>query len=264
MRRTKFVLIVFIIVICFLGYLSWSDCKRTSEKEDAMNLPNAGFTDNRYYGDNLSDTDGNRAFPWGIEIWADAKGEGYELPESYFDNGQVQLIGHGTTYITVLAIPNPSDKPLVTAGLSYTQSFEVKLDNVQGNGVRVIHQWFDSNGPVHKIIGTDYRTFETGTSDWHTISLTKIAPSGAVTGDIIIELWGTGTVYIRNPKYHVTSIWDVMSQVTVRDIAVGLIAGFITVMLIADIISLVSFAVESLRGRHSKSSKRANHKPYSD
>jgi len=256
-------IILSIILIAIFVFLLIAS-KKVSEKQDAMNLPNAGFIDIRHYGDNLSDSNGNRAFPWGIEIWADAKGEGYELPESYFDNGQVQLIGHGTTYITVLAIPNPSDKPLVTAGLSYTQSFEVKLDNVQGNGVRVIHQWFDSNGPVHKIIGTDYGTFETGTSDWHTISLTKTAPSGAVTGDIIIELWGTGTVYIRNPKYHVTTILDVINQITVHDITLWLIVGFIVAMLIADIISLVSFAVESLRGRHSKSSKRANHKPYSD
>ena len=245
-------IILSIILIAIFVFLLIAS-KKVSEKQDAMNLPNAGFIDIRHYGDNLSDSNGNRAFPWGIEIWADAKGEGYELPSSYFDNGQVQLIGHGTCYIAVLAIPDPPDKPLVTAGLSYTQSFEIKLDNVQGHGLRLNHQWFNSSDPfAHEIIGTEHGTFETGTSDWHTISLTKTAPSGAVTGDIIIELWGTGTVYIRNPKYHVTTILDLINQITVHDIALGLIAGFIVVVLMAESMSFVTFIFESLRGKHLK------------
>jgi len=247
MKRTRIVLIVFVILL-FAVYLSWITSKKASKKEDAINLSNAGFTDIRYYSDNLSDSNGNRAFPWGIEIWANIEGEGYELPSVYFEKGQVRLIGRSTCYIAVLAIPDPPDKPLVTPGLSYTQSFEIKLDNVQGHGVRVIHQWFNSNDPfVHKIIGTNYGTFETGTSDWHTISLTKTTPSGAVTGDIIIELWGTGTVCIRNPKYHVTTIWDIIKQATVHDIVLWLIAGFIVLILLLEFISLISFTREQFK-----------------
>ncbi|MCX6737191.1 MAG: hypothetical protein NTX26_00375 [Candidatus Parcubacteria bacterium] len=253
MKKAKIVLIALVIVTFVLGYLSWAFSKQESGKEDVINLPNRGFIDISYYDDNLSDSNGNRAFPWGIETWFDKSGEGYKLPDSYFDIGQVRLIGHGTCYIAVLAIPDPPDKPKVKAGLSYTQSFEVKLDNVQGHGVRVIHQWFNSSDPfVHEIIGAERGPFETGSSDWHTISLTRTAPSGAITGDIIIELWGTGTVYIRNPEYHLTTIWDSMSQVPTHDIVLWLIVGFIVMVLVADFMSLVSFIFDSFKERHLK------------
>jgi len=227
--------------------------KQESEREDIANLPNRGFTNISYYNDNLSDSNGNRAYPWGIETWFDKTGEGYQLPDSYFDVGQVRLIGHSTSYIAVLAIPDPPDKPKVKAGLSYTQSFEVKLDNVQGNGVRVIHQWFNSSDPfIHEIIGTERGPFETGSSGWHTISLTRTAPPGAVTGDIIIELWGTGTVSIRNPEYHLTTIWDRLSQVTTHDIAIWSIAAFVAMILVADFKSLISFIFDLFKERRCK------------
>lgn len=245
MKVIRIILITILLVI-FIFLLVAS--KKVSEKQDAINLPNKNFADVRYYNDKLSDSNGKRVFPWGIEIWAEIFGTGHELPESYFENGQVKLIGHGTCYIAVLAIPDVLDKPLVTAGLDYTQSFEIKLDNVQGNGIRVIHQWFDSTDPFnHKIIGTDYGIFEKGTSDWHTISLTKEAPLGAVKGDIIIELWGTGTVYIRNPKYHMTTILDIIRQATIRNIALWLIVGFVALIIIFEFISLIFFLVESFK-----------------
>jgi hypothetical protein len=248
MKLIRIILITILIAI-FVFLLIAS--KKVSESQDTINLPNRLFNDIRYYNDELSDSNGKRAFPWGIEVWADAKGEGYELPDSYFDKGQVQLTGHGTGYISVLAIPDVADKPLVTAGISYTQSFEIKLDNVQGKGVRVIHQWFDSTNPdpsKHKIIRTDYGKFETGTSDWHTVSLTRTASSGAVKGDIIIELWGTGTVYIRNPRYHMITILDVIHQIKAHDVIVWLIAICVTIILLLGFISLTSFIAESRRG----------------
>jgi len=46
--------------------------------------------------------------------------------------------------------------------------------------------------------------FYRGTKDWHTITLTDIAPMDAVRGDIIIELWGMGTLYVDWGKYYLT------------------------------------------------------------
>lgn len=240
-------IICFVILLVFV--ISWLIISNIySINQDIMNLPNKDFSDITTYNDSLSDSLGNRAFPWGIEVWTHALGEG-TLPESYFENGQVKLVGHGTTYIPVLAIPNPPNKPLVTPGLMYTQSFEVKLENVQGYGVRVMHQWFDSNDPFNfKIIGTDYGTFETGTSDWHTISLTKVAPPGAVTGDIIIELWGTGTVYIRNPRYHMTTILDSIYQIKIHDVFLFLVTMCVAMILLFGFRSLISLIIEARRG----------------
>lgn len=248
MKLIRIILITILIAI-FVFLLIAS--KKVSEEQDIINLPNRDFADISYYNDSLSDSNGNRVWPWGIETWIYAKGEGNKLPESYFVNGEVKLIGHSTIYIAVLAIPNPPHKPLVTPNVSYTQSFEIKLENVQGYGVRVIHQWFDSNDAdpsKPKIIRADYGKFENGTSDWHTISLTSIAPNGAVTGDIIIELWGTGTVYIRNPRYHITTILDVIHQIKAHDVIVWLIAICVTIILLLGFISLTSFIAESRRG----------------
>ncbi|MBI4744175.1 MAG: hypothetical protein HY776_05090, partial [Actinobacteria bacterium] len=166
-------------------------------KEIWAYLPHDNLSPVEYYGnDGFSDSNGNRVWPWGIEVWAGT-------PSSYFDGGQVRLIGNSPDDANVLAIPGYSHKPKVKEGLDYTQSFDVKLENVSGNGVRIIHQWFNAN---QEIIGTDYGTFETGTSDWHTLSLTKTAPTGAVRGDIIIELYGSGALSIKNPKFYLTDV----------------------------------------------------------
>jgi hypothetical protein len=161
-------------------------------------LPNDDLDPVQYYGDSFSDSNGNRVWPWGIETWAGG-------PSAYFDGGQVRLIGRSTGDAVVLAIPDFAFKPIVKERLSYTHSFLVKLENVEGNGVRLIHQWFDSDGII---ISTIYGSFETGTTDWHTISLTSTAPMTAVRGDILIELDGKGTVYIKEPKFYLTNLSD--------------------------------------------------------
>lgn len=262
--RRKYILIVTIAIIVFFSeYViiasRLASITSSSELQDFANLPNRGFTDIRYFNDNLSDSNGNRAFPWGIETdWTVNGVRG--SPSSYFDVGQVKLTGYSVNDVAVLAIPNPPGKPLVTAGLNYTQSFEIKLDNVQGHGVRVMYQSFNSGFPSYEIIQTVYGTFEKGTSDWHTVSLTATVVKGSAVGDVICELWGTGTVYIRNPKFHETTVFDTLSQVTAHGIAVWLIVGFVIVILIVGFIALMSLVVKPLRRKVNELSKNSKHK----
>jgi hypothetical protein len=179
------------------------------EYPEPVSLPNPNLNVLTFYNDNFSDSNGFRAFPWGIENWSGA-------PAAYFDGGSpygvVRLIGDSLDDSNCLAIPNTLYKPQVVEGVNYTQSFEVKLVNVTGKyGVRVIHQWFNSSSFVR--FQSDYGKFENGTSDWHVISLSGVAPPNAVLGDPILELWGTGTVYIRNPAFYavtpdVSSSWN--------------------------------------------------------
>lgn len=119
----------------FLGYFIRSDVIISNEILNSTTLPDEGFTSIQYYNSSLCDSYGNRAFPWGIEIWNGT-------PSSAFIPGQVQLTGYSLNNVEALALPNPINKPIVQAGLSYTQSFEVKLVNVQGEGVRLLNQWF--------------------------------------------------------------------------------------------------------------------------
>ena len=165
---------------------------------EPVSLPNPDLNVLTFYDDGFSDNNGFRAFPWGIENWSGT-------PAAYFDGGSpygvVRLICDSLDDSNCLAIPNTLYKPQVVGGVNYTQSFEVKLVNVTSkHGVRVIHQWFNSSSFVR--FQSDYGKFENGTSDWHVISLSGAAPPNAVLGDPILELWGTGTVYIRNPAFY--------------------------------------------------------------
>lgn len=168
-------------------------------------LPNDDLSPVTFHNDKFSDSNGNRVWPWGIEVWAGT-------PKSYFGGGEVRVIGNSATDAVVLAIPDYAFKPRVKEGLLYTQSFSVKYYDVQSPGVRLIHQWFDQNGVI---IRTDYGNFEAGTADWHTISLTKQAPLGAVRGDIIVQLYGRGVMQVKEPKFYLTNVSD--RQITPSD-----------------------------------------------
>lgn len=161
-------------------------------------LPNDDLSPVTFHNDKSSDSNGNKVWPWGIEVWAGA-------PKSYFGGGEARVIGNSATDAVALAIPDYAFKPRVKERLFYTQSFSVKYYNVQSPGVRLIHQWFDQNGVI---ISTDYGNFETGTADWHTISLTKQTPLGAVRGDIILQLYGRGIMQAKEPKFYLTSVSD--------------------------------------------------------
>lgn len=245
MKKFLFLSIIVICLIIFTFYLVMAN--EASKEEDKLQLPNKDFQEITFYRDNLSDSNGMRAFPWGIEIWEDPLGTGNEMPTSYFEKGQVCLIGHSLNDVVVLAIPDPPNKPKVKEGLKYIQSFEVKLEKVEGMGVRIIHQWFDSGDSFHQIIDTQYGNFEKGTSDWHTISLIGTAPEGAQKGDIIIEFWGTGTIYIRNPRYHLATLLDIIHQLSLKQVILWILVALIIFLIITEAISLISLFVVSLK-----------------
>lgn len=166
-----------------------------------VNLPNSGFRTFTFTADKFSDENGYRAYPWGFESM-----EGLGNTTNFFKNGTVSMIGKDKNDATLFAIPDLMlDKPLAIGGYNYTLSFEVKLTDVSGNGVRLIHQWFNTTEPATSMpFVRSFSAFETGTSKWHTISYTVKSPDGAIRTDPVIELWGPGEVEIRNPKLFYT------------------------------------------------------------
>ncbi len=238
------IIIMSVVVVVF----SLLRLKVISQQEDEINLPNRDFQEIGFYGDGLSDSSGLRAFPWGIEIWRDPGGIGNEMPVSKFEKGQVILKGNSLHDVIVLAIPDPPNKPQVKGGVKYLQSFEIKLDGVDGYGVRLIHQWFNSGDSLlHQLISSQYGNFEKGTSDWHRISLIGTAPLDAKRGDIIIELWGSGTVFIRNPEYHEATLLDFISQLSAKEVMLGVLVILIIILVVTEILSLISLLVAFLQ-----------------
>lgn len=252
MIKRKYVLIATEIVVFILIFAvvstSLDSIAQNSVKQSNFLLPNRDFLDIQHYNDSLSDSNGNRTYPWGIEIWAGS-------PSSYFTVGQVQLTGHNNSDAEVLAIPDPPGKPIVTPGISYTETFDVKLDNVQGrHGVRLVYQSFNSTlntALTANIIQKVYGKWENGTSGWHTISLTVTPVNGAVVGDVICELWGSGTVYIKNAEFHTTTVIDTLSQINLSRIVVTYtIVAVILIILVAgglSVISLVTAPIKKLK-----------------
>jgi hypothetical protein len=255
MRRRLILFLTFITVLFLLEYLASSNYLTSitldSEKQDATSLPNKDFINIVFINDSLSDSSGNRAFPWGIETRTVPVGLPHGFPVSFFRPGEVELIGHQSSDVVVLAIPDPLNRPLVQPGQSYTQSFEVKLDNVQGRGVRLMFQTFNFSGTSHKILQTNYGSFENGTSDWHTVSFTAKTDEGSAVGNIMLELWGSGSVYVRNPAFHATTIVDVLSGVTISSLFSGFflwfISGFVLLVVIAGVVLTLSFGIGLFR-----------------
>jgi hypothetical protein len=128
---------------------------------------------------------------------------------NYFEKGTARMVGNSEDDATLFAIPDLLyDKPVIVEGHNYTLSFDVKLTNVSGHGVRMMQQWFNTSNP--KIMPFPFQhnsdNFENGTLDWHTITYTVIAPRGAIRGDPVIEMWGSGMVEVKNPKYYVDAL----------------------------------------------------------
>ena len=99
-------------------------------------------------------------------------------------------------------MPEYENKPNITVGQVYRLEAWIKLVNVTGFGVRLIHQWFNDTGilfPEHSVYGEWYN----GDSDWIRITLDdKTTDSDNIKGDPVIELWGNGTVYIDDMKFY--------------------------------------------------------------
>jgi hypothetical protein len=166
-----------------------------------VNLPNSGFRILNFTADKFSDEKGYRAYPWGFESM-----KGLGNTTNLFENGIVKIVGKDKNDAVLFALPDLKlHKPFAIGGYNYTLSFEVKLTDVSGHGVRLVHQWFNTTVPSTSMpFVRNFSAFEIGTSNWHIISYTIKSPKDAIRADPVIELWGNGEVEIRNPKLFYT------------------------------------------------------------
>ncbi|HUW43980.1 MAG TPA: LamG-like jellyroll fold domain-containing protein, partial [Bacillota bacterium] len=159
---------------------------------------NDKFLDVSYYGDIFSDESGNRAYPWGFEL---LQGD----TKHYLENDSAIMIGDSDDDATLLAIPDIPDKPTIDGNLNYTQCFEVKYNITSGNGIRIIHQFFNSTSEAYPDTVV-YGDFIDGVnSSWQTICLTSTSDVDSVKGDPIIELWGTGRIDVNSGSFFLTN-----------------------------------------------------------
>src|SRR5659263_32267 len=210
----KIIIILFILLLVISFYIN-SNSSEPPDKSHMLlgsvnptnnsvfiHFPNSSFEKLRFTKDKFSDVNGYRPYPWGFEpITGNISG--------YFKNGTAIMIGTNDDDASLFAVPDLYyDKPVVIEGYNFTLAFDIKLTNVSGHGVRLMQQWFETIGaysgdPEPFPYRFDYSDFETGTTDWHTVSYTVTAPPGAIRGDPVIELWGKGMVEIKKPIFFV-------------------------------------------------------------
>jgi hypothetical protein len=188
------------------GYsFAFDNCTGDFTPNDPMTY-NSGFENVSYYGDAYSDAEGYRPYPWGFETWAGNPTNWTRVTvDKHSGNYSINMTGYSTNDAVVLAIPEYALKPNITVGQMYRMEAWIKLVNVQGNGVRLIQQWFNSTNiyyPEYVTYGNWYK----GNSSWIKISLDSITTDpDNVKGDPIVELWGSGTVFVDDVKFYKVS-----------------------------------------------------------
>jgi len=167
--------------------------------------PNVSFEKIYYLKDYFSDKNGFRPFPWGKEIFA-GKPE-FLCDSSLSRTGKMsfKIIGKNILDDGALAVPNINLKPKVIPGRYYYLSFWINYNIYDGNGVRLIQQFFKKDDIKFKKVGTRiypsyacYGPWITGTSNgqWVQYTLIAKAPDDAFLGDPVIALLGIGSVNI--------------------------------------------------------------------
>lgn len=145
--------------------------------------------------DVFSDINGKRPFPWGGEVFEGnvtflASKEGYSGRKSFQINGTA-VSSHGA-----IAVPDLPYKPDVEPGKLYYLGCWVKYDIDEGDGVRLIQQFFlpkDSCYPTYVCYGQ----WCTGKSNgWVYLGMLVEAPKDTYKGDPVIELGGKGTASV--------------------------------------------------------------------
>ena len=199
MRYLNVITLLIIIILVNPIYISTiSDFYLNSENRKPIILVSNHMLENiTYYGDKFSDKNGKRAFPWGFEIWQGDPLVYFEVSEEkHSGNYSAKIIGNSEDDMAVIAVPDYEDKPIIEINRTYRLEAWVKLVNVKGEGVRLMIQWFNYSEiyyPEYFIYGKFYR----GNSSWMKIYIEgKPTTPTIVKGDPIVQLWGSGTVYV--------------------------------------------------------------------
>lgn len=197
----KSIIILFSLFFITLSpLLAYSDNTKEKANENILSNPsfekveNIGATHYTY----LCDKYGNRAFPWGFEIWEGRPVCLFDNMVSRTGNYSAKIEGFDIDDVAVVAIPNPQYKPKVKGNTTYEWKVWVKFEDVKGQGVRLALQFFDQKS---KIIKKTFGDFYKGTAEWQIIILKDVVPEDAIKGDPIVELIGPGKIWMDDVEF---------------------------------------------------------------
>ena len=153
-----------------------------------------------YDQDKFAYQDGYRPFPWGGEIFRDDI-IFQNSSDSHTGNTAFEIIGSNSKSEGVLAVPDIELKPLVTPGKIYYVSFWVKYNIEEGQGIRLMQQFFrrtDYYYPSYSCYGPWLKGNSKG---WVHIGMLVQTPKDAWKGDPVLEFVGQGRVLIDDAYF---------------------------------------------------------------
>ncbi|MBS7622687.1 hypothetical protein KEJ39_03320 [Candidatus Bathyarchaeota archaeon] len=160
------------------------------------------FEDTPCMFDQYSDSRGLRPYPWGFEVWGGKPAIYCDSPLAHDGKKSVQLIGNNLDDMVVIAIPELRLKPRIIPGKTYRVEAWVKMEDVGGNGVRLMQQFFNSSEiyiPRYRCFGE----FVRGSTDWFKLTLdSRIDDPEMIRGDPVLQFWGIGTVWIDSMRFY--------------------------------------------------------------
>ena len=170
-------------------------------------LPNPSFENivkiNRgsiYY--KFADLNGLMPFPWGFEVQNGSPICISNSTVAHSGKFSVQITGLNVNDAVLFALPDSEDKPSIKPFVWYRFEAWIKLDNIQGPGLRLMQQFFNESYiwyPEYFFYGKWY----TGTSDWIKLVLdARTLDKDNVLGDPVVEFIGVGTVWIDDVAFY--------------------------------------------------------------
>jgi hypothetical protein len=155
---------------------------------------------NEYY--KFVDSNGLMPFPWGFEVQSGSPTCISNSTVAHSGKFSVQITGLNVNDVVLFTLPGYNDKPRIKPFVWYRFEAWVKLDNVQGPGLRLMQQFFNESYiwyPEYFFYGK----WHTGTSDWIKLVLdARTLDKDNVLGDPVVEFIGVGTVWIDDVAFY--------------------------------------------------------------
>ena len=165
-----------------------------------IGIQNTSFEYLIYDEDKFAYNDGYRPYPWGGEIF-NSPIKFSRSKDSHSGNTSYEIIGLSSESQAVLAVPDIELKPVVQPDALYYLSFWVKYDIAEGNGIRLMQQFFRKGDYYYPSYSCYGPWLKGKTAKWIHIGMLVRAPSDAWKGDPVIELWGKGELLIDDAYF---------------------------------------------------------------
>jgi hypothetical protein len=170
-------------------------------------VPNPSFEDIKvldrssgYY--EFADSYGRMPFPWGFEVQMGSPICISNSPISHGGRSSVQIVGLNPNDTVLFALPDSDYKPRIKPFTYYRLEVWVRMEQVQGPGLRLMQQFFNRSDILHPEYSF-YGRWNKGDSDWVKLVFDARTLDGDnFLGDPVVEFSGIGKAWIDDIAFY--------------------------------------------------------------